>query len=71
MKPLVENIEQYLSWTCGRCGRKLTIGKATLDYLGSRFTVDLPRCEPCDFTLIPEDLALGKMLEVEQMLEDK
>ena len=56
---------------CGQCGRKLTIGRTHIDYLGSRFTVDLPRCESCGFALIPEDLALGKMLEVEQMLEDK
>jgi hypothetical protein len=40
-------------------------------YMGSRFEVELPACERCGFILVPEDLALGKMLEVERILEDK
>jgi hypothetical protein len=42
-----------------------------LEYLDSRFTVELPRCAKCGFVLIPEALAMGKMLEVEKLLEDK
>ena len=49
----------------------MTLGKVDIDYLGSRFSVELPRCEACGLALIPEELALGRMLEVEQMLEDK
>lgn len=71
MKPIIENLERFLEWTCDSCGEKLTLGKVDIDYLESRFSVELPRCERCGLVLIPEELALGKMLEVEQMLEDK
>ena len=46
-------------------------GEITVAYLGSEFPVDLYRCPQCGFVLVSEDLALGKMAEVEQMLEDK
>ena len=70
-RSIVEGLERYLDWTCNLCGRPLTLGKTDVDYLGSRFSVELPRCEKCGLVLIPEELALGRMLEVEQMLEDK
>jgi hypothetical protein len=31
----------------------------------------LPRCPRCGLVFIPEELALGKMAEVEKLLEDK
>jgi hypothetical protein len=40
-------------------------------YLGNAFPVDLLKCSKCGLVLIPEDLALGKMVEVEKQLEDK
>jgi len=33
--------------------------------------VELPACAVCGLVLVPEALALGKMLEVEKILEDK
>jgi hypothetical protein len=42
-----------------------------LVYLKSNFSVELPVCPKCGFVLIPESLALEKMAEVEQLLEDK
>lgn len=33
--------------------------------------IDLPRCPKCGLVLITEELARGKMLEVEKALEDK
>jgi hypothetical protein len=33
--------------------------------------VELPTCPKCGYVLIPEQLALGKMHQVEQLLEDK
>ncbi len=59
------------SWTCARCGEPLTQGKIEIAYLGSAFPVDLWHCSTCGLVLIPEELALGRMLEVEKMLEDK
>jgi len=56
---------------CARCGAALTQGKIEIAYLGSAFPVDLWHCPTCGLVLIPEELALGRMLEVEKMLEDK
>ncbi len=56
---------------CLACGVPLEPGKIEASYLGQRFPVDLPRCPGCGFVYVSEDLALGKMLKVEQALEDK
>jgi hypothetical protein len=45
--------------------------KATVSYMGNSFDVDLLRCPQCGITFVPEDLAVGKMLQVEQALEEK
>jgi hypothetical protein len=58
-------------WVCAKCGEPLVAGKVTVAYLGSAYPVDLLRCPKCGLVLVPEDLALGKMLEVEKALEDK
>lgn len=58
------------SWRCG-CGGTLIPRKVAASYLGSRFEVELPACGDCGLVLVPEALALGKMLEVEKILEDK
>jgi len=46
-------------------------GKVNVGYLDSAFPVDLPRCPRCGQVLIAEELALGKMADVEKQLEDK
>jgi len=58
-------------WRCGKCGEPLQPVEADISYMGSIFKVDLPGCPACGFTYIPPDLAMGKMLEVEKLLEDK
>lgn len=60
-----------MDWTCQPCGTRLQPGTVELHYLGNVFRVELPVCPTCGATLISEDLAIGKMLEVEQLLEDK
>ena len=60
-----------LTWNCRKCNVNLVVGPATLTYMGNRITADLPQCQICGFVLITEELALGKMAEVEQALEDK
>jgi hypothetical protein len=42
-----------------------------VSYLGNTFPVDLLRCPNCGLTLVTEDTALGKMADVEKLLEDK
>lgn len=60
-----------MNWTCQPCGEKLQPGMVELEYMGNVFRVELPVCHKCSTVLISEDLAMGRMLEVEQLLEDK
>jgi hypothetical protein len=60
-----------LEWVCRKCNRPLETGTVTVEYMSSQFTTELPVCPGCGFVLISEELALGKMAEVEQILEDK
>jgi Zn-finger nucleic acid-binding protein len=58
-------------WMCVRCRVSLSPEKTTLSYLNRGFEAELMRCPRCGKVFIGEDLALGKMLEVERSLEDK
>ncbi|SDF35824.1 DVU_1557 family redox protein [Sporomusa acidovorans] len=62
---------QQPNLTCAKCGITLTLGKVTLSYLGSSFPVELFKCAKCGLVYIPEELANGKMKQVEAALEDK
>lgn len=62
---------QETSWLCATCNLALQPKKVKVEYLHSSFTVELMACPKCDFIYVPEDLATGKMFEVEQLLEDK
>jgi hypothetical protein len=46
-------------------------GKVEMTYQGHFFPVDLLRCPVCGEVFIPEELAVGRILEVEQTLEEK
>ena len=63
--------EQEVALVCVKCGIKLTLGKVNLTYLGSDFPVDLYKCAQCGLVYIPEELANGKMKQVEASMEDK
>lgn len=68
----MENIRPGdLEWRCEKCGGQLEPATVTVEYLGNEFTAELPRCPRCGLVMISEALALGKMAEVEQILEDK
>ncbi|MFY9370496.1 MAG: DVU_1557 family redox protein [bacterium] len=56
---------------CTKCNLPMEKGKVTITYLESSFPVELLRCPQCGLVYIPEDLAVGKMLQVEKTLEDK
>jgi len=62
--------EAVTDWACA-CGAELVSGPVVAGYLGSAFTITLLTCAACALELVPEGLALGKMAEVEQLLEDK
>jgi hypothetical protein len=49
----------------------LEMGKVSVAYQGHTYPVDVLRCPVCGQALITEELARGRMLEVEQTLEEK
>jgi len=45
--------------------------KTDFGYLGHSFYADILACPECGLVLIPEELAKGRIAEVEMQLEDK
>jgi len=45
--------------------------KTYFSYLGHSYYADILKCPGCGEVYIPEELAKGRMSEVETMLEDK
>ncbi len=64
-------LPEDMNWICSPCNMPLQAGMVELHYLGNVFKVELPVCPQCLAVLVDEELAIGKMLEVEQILEDK
>lgn len=64
-------IPEQMEWRCHACDQPLEPGQVELQYLGASFVVELPICSSCGFVLISEELATGRMLEAERLLEDK
>lgn len=58
-------------WLCDKCKKHLQLSRVKVCYLGGNFEVDLMKCPDCGAVYISEELAMGKMLEVEKSLEDK
>lgn len=56
---------------CSKCKQQMVQAKVTASYLGKDFPIELLRCPGCGLVHVPESLATGKMLQVEQLLEDK
>ena len=63
--------DDFSQWVCEPCNTALMLAPVELAYLDSKFSVELPTCPKCGQVLIPEELALGKMADVEHLLEDK
>ncbi|MCT4507584.1 MAG: DNA-binding protein [Tepidibacter sp.] len=64
-----ENYDE--EWICQKCNYPVREGRVKAIYLSGNFEVELLKCPICKNVLVPEDLAIGKMLEVEKGLEDK
>lgn len=56
---------------CFKCRIPLEISKVEISYLDNSYQTELPKCPRCGLIYVPEELAHGKMLELEQTLEDK
>ncbi len=58
-------------WVCSRCDCELIKRKTLFEYMGRTFSENILNCPKCNMVLIPSELALGRMSEVEEILEDK
>ena len=58
-------------WVCKKCNVLTEMSTVQIAYLGSVFSIDLPRCPQCGAVVVTEEIADGKMVEAEQLLEDK
>jgi len=56
---------------CMRCGVKLEPMRIQFGYLGHTFHTEAPGCPVCGQAYVSEELATGRMREVETSLEDK
>ena len=65
------NKEENTVWLCSKCNTELKKSVIKVKYLSGDFEVELLKCPKCNMVLITEELAIGKMLEVEKGLEDK
>ncbi|MBK9781146.1 MAG: hypothetical protein IPP55_14015 [Anaerolineales bacterium] len=62
---------KYEGWVCADCNIPLQLSKVDVSYLGNSFPRGLTQMSQLRIGLNPEELALGKMAEVEKALEDK
>jgi hypothetical protein len=68
---MIDEKGQNSAGICDKCKEKLVLRKVKASYLSGNFEVDLLTCPVCHNVYVGEELALGKMLEVEKTLEDK
>jgi Fe-S oxidoreductase len=59
------------NWDCGACGEPLEPASVRVSYLDGGFSITLLACRRCGLALVPEYLAVGKMHEVERLMEEK
>lgn len=65
------DVQESQDWSCNACGVALEDAQIEVTYMGSKYPVSLPRCPKCGMVFIPERIAVGKMAEIEKILEDK
>lgn len=56
---------------CGKCGVPLEESLVDFNYMGYAFSAEVPRCPECGFVYISEELAMGRIRDVEMALEVK
>ncbi|MGI6721370.1 MAG: DVU_1557 family redox protein [Anaerovoracaceae bacterium] len=64
-------MEKKPTLICNKCQVPLEEIEAHFKYLDRQFRHPVMRCPRCGQVYIPEDLAKGRMAEVEKILEDK
>jgi len=61
----------YENLECKKCHVALVIKRVNFGYLKQNFFADVPACPVCGQVYVSEELAKGKMAEVEKNLEEK
>ncbi|MCL2493726.1 MAG: DNA-binding protein [Clostridiales bacterium] len=61
----------YEKLLCCKCETELVMKKVNFSYLGHNFFTEVPACPVCGQVYVSEQLAKGKMAEVEKNLEEK
>lgn len=56
---------------CSRCSCPLELTDVHVTYLNRHFSHKVPRCPKCGQVYITEELAEGKMAQLEKSLEEK
>ena len=64
------NAEERI-WKCAKCKKELVMKKTVFSYLGLTVAHDVRTCPGCGKVFISQDLAEGRMAEIEEQLEDK
>ncbi len=64
-------MSEQSTWLCANCNLPLQTAQVDVAYMDNAFPVELLKCPNCGLVFVPEELALGKMVEVEKQLEDK
>lgn len=59
------------SFLCSRCRCQLELTEIHVTYLERHFTHKVPRCPQCGQVYITEELAEGKIAQLEKSLEEK
>ena len=61
----------YNRLRCNKCDVELSLKKTNFEYLAHNFFTEIPACPICGQVYVSEELAKGKMAEVEKNLEEK
>ena len=61
----------YEKLECIKCRVPLVVKKINFEYLKQNFFAEVPACPVCGQVYVSEELAKGKMADVERNLEEK
>ncbi len=64
-------VEKQQTLICDRCKVEMEDREVDFAYLNRSFRHKVPRCPKCGQVYISEELARGRISEVETLLEDK
>ncbi len=56
---------------CSKCNVEMVETKTTFEYLGHEVNYPVLRCPVCGQAYVSEELAKGRIAEVEKLLEEK